>query len=202
MKTLLKRFAIFAAVIAAGAVQAIAQPVYKLDQSKSELLVNGTSTVHNWTMEAGNLKCQFEMDLNGNKTANITGITFSVAAKDLKSESDLMDKKAHEALKSDKSPLITFSQTTPASFTTVADGSVSGTITGNLSIAGKVKKVEVSFRGKIVNDKLVVTGKLPVKMSEFGIEPPVAMLGALKTGDEVTLEYSFEFIPGMTSSNN
>jgi hypothetical protein len=29
-------------------------------------------------------------------------------------------------------------------------------------------------------------------MSDFGIDPPSAMLGALKTGDEVLIKYVFE----------
>jgi len=200
MKTLIKKFIIIAAVMTAGIAQVISQPVYKLDESKSNLLINGTSSVHDWTMEADNIKCEFEMDLNNQKVQNITGISFSVAVKDLKSESDLMDRKAHDALKAEKSPVITFTQTLPATLTSASAGNISGKVTGNLSIAGKVKKVEVTFSGKIVNDKLVVTGKLPVKMSDFEVEPPVAMLGALKTGDAVTLEYSFEFTPDLTSN--
>ena len=200
MKTLIKRFIIIVAVITAGLTQVFSQPVYKVDQSKSNLLINGTSTVHDWTMEVDNFKCEFTMDLNNQKVENISGVTFSVAVKDLKSESDLMDKKARDALKAAKSPMITFTQILPATLTTSASGTVSGKVTGNLSIAGKVKKVDINFSGKIVDDKLFVTGKLPVKMSEFDIEPPVAMLGVLKTGDAVTLEYSFEFVPGMTSN--
>jgi len=199
MKTIFDRSVIVAIILASGAIKAISQPVYKINPPGSNLVIKGTSSMHDWTMEADNIKCSFEMDLANNSIESLTGINFSVAVKDIKSESNLMDKKAHEALKSDKSPVITFAQTAPAVLTSASAGTISGKVTGNLSVAGKSKRVEISFTGRISGDKLIVTGTLPVKMSEFEIEPPTAMLGALKTGDAVTLSYSFEFVPGVIS---
>jgi len=31
-------------------------------------------------------------------------------------------------------------------------------------------------------------------MTDYNIEPPTAMMGALKTGDEVKINYSFQFV--------
>ena len=199
MKTIFGRSVIVAIILTTGAIKAFSQPVYKINPSGSNLVIKGTSSMHDWTMEADNIKCSFEMDLANNSIESLAGINFSVAVKDIKSESNLMDKKAHEALKSDKSPVITFTQTTPAVLNSASAGAISGKVTGNLAIAGKSRRVEIAFTGRISGDKLIVTGALPVKMSEFEIEPPTAMLGALKTGDAVTLNYSFEFVPGVIS---
>jgi hypothetical protein len=47
----------------------------------------------------------------------------------------------------------------------------------------------------VVNpDKTItITGAQKIKMSEFGVKPPTFMLGALKVGDVVTVEYNLKF---------
>ena len=49
-----------------------------------------------------------------------------------------------------------------------------------------------------------VKGEVPLKMSDFGIDPPTAMMGTLKTGNEVVIKYNLEFekAPDSYSLNN
>ena len=66
---------------------------------------------------------------------------------------------------------------------------------GILSIAGERKNVSIPFSGKFNSDNhFVVTGKEIIDMTEFDIKPPTAMLGALKTGEKVTVNYEFSFV--------
>ena len=37
--------------------------------------------------------------------------------------------------------------------------------------------------------RYILTGQTPVKMTAFGIKPPVAMLGTIKTGDDVKVTF-------------
>jgi hypothetical protein len=39
-----------------------------------------------------------------------------------------------------------------------------------------------------------VKGIVPLKMTDFGVDPPTAMLGALKTGDDIKINYDFQFV--------
>jgi hypothetical protein len=39
----------------------------------------------------------------------------------------------------------------------------------------------------------VISGSKKIRMTEFGVKPPSFMLGALKVGDEVTVEYTARF---------
>jgi len=62
-----------------------------------------------------------------------------------------------------------------------------------LTIAGVTK--QVTLQGKITENadgSATITGSRKIKMSEFGITPPSFMLGALKVGDEVTVEYTLK----------
>jgi len=152
-------------------------------------------------MEASDFNCVVEFKLDSDKVDDIAGINFSVEVKNLTSnEGNLMDRKAHDALKEGKSPVISFTQQSVESLSS-SNGRVNGRINGQLTIAGKTKQLSVPFSGRIENSRLIVTGTLDVKMSDFDIEPPTAMLGVLKTGNDVTLNYSFEFQPQLTSEN-
>ena len=110
-----------------------------------------------------------------------------------------MDNKAHKALDSDDHPKISFS----------ADATVSATANsltktkGKLQIAGKEKEVELEFTvAEAKDDQFKVSGKIPVKMSDFGIDPPTAMMGTLKTGDEVFIHFDIVLQNMQTSKVN
>ena len=97
-----------------------------------------------------------------------------------------MDGKTYKALEGDKHPKITFKSAENIS----VSANTATKIKGQLSIAGKTKEVELPFTLQDASDSTVkIAGKMPVKMSDFGIDPPTAMMGALKTGDEVVISY-------------
>lgn len=200
MNAIFRRSILIAFASVAVISQAISQPAYQINKSKSKLTISGTSSLHDWTMEADDFSCNVLLDVSNMEVKDLKNISFSLQVENIKSESNIMDKKAHDALKENKSPVITFRQQALESLNS-NNGQVSGRISGSLTVAGRTKQVSLSFTGKVLeNNTLSVTGKLPVKMTDFGIDPPTALLGTLKTDDAVTLEYSFEFNPDLTSN--
>jgi polyisoprenoid-binding protein YceI len=104
-----------------------------------------------------------------------------------------MDKKTYEALKAEQFSSINFRMKT-GEILSESGNEFSGTITGNLFIAGQTKEINIPFHGNVLEDGSVnVKGKVNLKMSQFNIDPPTAMLGTLKTGDDISIVYSFEF---------
>ncbi|MBN2481307.1 MAG: YceI family protein [Bacteroidales bacterium] len=199
MKTIMNRYISLAVFFLVSVSQAHSQMTYRIVPSNSKLTIHGTSSVHDWIMEADQFTCNLVFELDDMKVQNIADIQFSVAVKDIRSESNLMDKKAYNALKEDQSPYITFRQTALESLNS-ENGQATGKISGYLSVAGKTKQVVVPFTGKILtNNRISVSGIISLKMSDFNVEPPTAMLGVLKTDDAITLNYSFEFNPDLTS---
>ncbi|MBN1158617.1 MAG: YceI family protein [Bacteroidales bacterium] len=177
----------------------LTQPSYRIVESRSKFAIHGTSSLHDWTMEAENFACNLVFDLDDMEVQNIADVHFSVAVKDIRSESNLMDNKAHDALQANRSPFITFRQAELQSLNS-SNGQISGQISGFLTIAGKTNQVVVRFTGHVLDEnRISVFGTLSLNMSDYNIEPPTAMLGVLKTYDSVTLEYSFEFNPVLTS---
>jgi polyisoprenoid-binding protein YceI len=104
-----------------------------------------------------------------------------------------MDEKALDALKSKQHPEIKFSQSEGITVTTQGKN-FNGTLQGKLEIAGTSRTINVPFTGTVKSDQVVaVNGIVKLKMSDFGIKPPTAMMGTIKTGDDFELEYRIEF---------
>lgn len=159
---------------------------YQLDKAASKLLIAGTSTIHDWEMEAREPKGGATIELNGTAVKSIVNADFKCPVAGLTSENSIMDKKTHKALNKSDFPEITF--------TLKEFDAASNRATGDLSIAGTTKTVSLNVDLEIVSDsQILVKGEAPVKMSDFGIDPPTAMMGTLKTGDLVNVKYNLVF---------
>lgn len=167
-----------------------AQGVYKLQSENSKLLVAGTSSVHDWEVKATKFSAETSLEVDQNTVSQVSDVLFTASAESLESGKGLMDRKMQEALKANKHPEIKFSLK--------EDETINGnkaTISGMLTIAGQTREVDVSVHFNELNpQKFGVTGEVPIKMSDFNIDQPTAMMGTIKTGDEVTVKFDLEFI--------
>ncbi|GAO31158.1 YceI family protein [Geofilum rubicundum] len=159
----------------------------KVVQGESQMSVEGTSTIHDWEMGTSSINGVAELSKEADQL-EITNTKITVKSAELKSDNSGMDEKAHDALNVKKHPTITFTQT--EKLTVKPNGTkFSGTVRGNLTISGKTKAVAIPVTGDSSQNKLKVSGKLDLKMTQFNIDPPRAMLGAIKAGDEITVSF-------------
>ncbi len=166
MKNILKSVMLLFAVTFFGFVNA-----QNITGKSTKIAVDGTSPMHDWTMTASS--ANFSGTVSGNA---ITNVKFSMPAKNLKStKGKMMDNKAYEALKADKSPNI--------SFTAASLAVGKSTLAGKLTIAGVTK--DVSFPVNVVKNgaSYNITGTENLKLSDFGMERPGFM--GVKTGDAI-----------------
>jgi polyisoprenoid-binding protein YceI len=64
---------------------------------------------------------------------------------------------------------------------------------GKLTVAGKEKTIDLEVAVQKMENKIVgVHGKKTLLMTDYGIEPPTFMLGILKTGNEVSIEFNLQ----------
>jgi hypothetical protein len=159
--------------------------------SSVDLVVSGTSTLHDWTMKSVRAECNalFLLDPSGIITG-VRTMTFSTPANGLKSEHTGMDNNAYKALKTDKNPTISYTLTS-ATVVPGANGTATVKCSGNLSIAGTTKEEEILATCKTNADNTItVTGTRKINMPEFSIVPPTFMLGAVKTGSDVVITFT------------
>lgn len=148
--------------------------------------VSGTSNLHNWDVKSSTAAVSATIAVSpaGVITA-LSALSFTTPVEGLKSEHSGMDKNTYKALKKDANPTISFLLNT-------------ATITGNtikchgvLTIAGKGVETDVFVSYKVNADKTIsVTGTKTINMLDYGVEPPTALLGTIKTGKEVVLSFT------------
>lgn len=175
-------------------ITATAQNVYTLNEKNSKLSVTGTSSLHDWEMTATGFTAETGLKLEGNAVSEIQYIKFSVPVSGLESGKNMMDNKAYEALQEKKFPQIKFALKEGVA---PALSGKSAELTGMLTIAGKTKEVKVPVDFIISPDQqFTASGKVPLKMSDFGIEPPTVFFGTITTNNEVEVKFNFEFNKG------
>ena len=158
--------------------------------------VKGTSTMHEWESVIEKLECKTSYKIEGSELVDIKEAEVKILVESIKStKGRTMDNKTYDAFNSEKFPSIIFtlsSQTINTSNLTVA-------LKGALEMAGTTKPIDLVASYKVLtNGDLQITGIKKIKMTEFNIDPPKAMLGTIKVGDEVTI--SFDIVLSHTNA--
>ena len=94
----------------------------------------------------------------------------------------------------DQFPTATFVLTSPID---LGDARATGattavTATGDLTVHGVTKSVEIPLEAQLTGDTIVVVGSLPVVFSDFGITAPTAPI-VLSVDDHGTMELQLFF---------
>ena len=171
-----------------GDLHVLAQPTYNSIKPRSTVTIKGTSNIHDWEMEVQDFSCSI-MLLPEPETLLIQAASFNAKAGSIKNQSSIMNNKTHDALMTDRYPDITF-QASAKEVLRINQGSFQGSLTGTLRIAGEANRITLPFTGEILSGaEVLISGSEELRMSDFGIRPPTAILGTLKTGDEVTVDF-------------
>lgn len=175
MKSLLLAFVFL--FTASSALQAQALPF----APTSKMWVDGTSTVHDWTVNVE--RVTGTLFQNGSK---IDSVKITVPVSSMKSGKSGMDDKVYEALKSNRHPNITIS----GHNIDLSKGSA--VVQANVTIAGTTKTVPVTVTRAVAGSVASYTGSVNLKMTDFNVAPPTAMLGAIKAGDAIKLRFDLK----------
>jgi polyisoprenoid-binding protein YceI len=184
--------ALLGALAATGAAQVARIPV----GPDSKLWIEGTSNLHGWSCTAEKFDAAIELD--GAAIAELATATpkalkrveVKVPVKALKCGHGGMDDNLYKALKADETPEISYILATFDAAAGEADGFTLKT-NGTLAIAGKENKLTMDVVATRLPDGSVkATGMVPIKMTDYGIKPPTAMFGTLRTGDEVKVNFT------------
>lgn len=162
----------------------------KLNLQNLELTIKGSSNVHDWQSSVEQVKALATGSVNQNGELDLQNLEVSIEVENIKSEHGrIMDRNTREALKAEDHPVIRFVQT---AFSNQAAGNKAKIAsTGKLTIAGTTRDVTLHATGSHQGGGLLIEGSYPMKMTDFGVEPPTAMLGTMRTADEVTIHFRF-----------
>ena len=187
--------ALAAAALIAG-VQVAAQGPLAIDKAK--ITIAGTSNIHDYTAttaDARVTRVQVSPSVIGpafwdevQKPGALEAFDLTIAAATLKSSKEGLDKNMYKALKTKEHPQLTFSlkrmEGEPGALRAI----------GMLQIAGVEKEVAFDLKAAANASTITVIGEVPLLMTDYGITPPKAMLGMLKTDPKITV--TFEVVLG------
>lgn len=196
MKNLNKKLFLFVIVLSFSlfANKMQSQSIYKSTNSKETIMkMNGTSTLHNWTMSSQFMNCKADFAFQSgteNTLKSINSLNFSLLVKTLKSNEKAMDETAYEALKANQYKEIVFNMTS-AVIVPQQKNNYTIRVDGNLSISGVTKKVSIYVVCQVNEDKSITCkGSYKLKMTDYNVKPPTFLWGAMSTGNEITLTFN------------
>jgi len=168
-------FLLFLSVACIG----LAQEMYTFS-SDSKLTIDGTSTVHDWTVLANSMTGSVTAEQGLPKT-----IEFEVLVAEIQSErGGAMDKKMHTALKKEEHPKISIN---------LNEVKNSTNLMGTINVAGQEKTVEIPVKMNTDNASLKISGEYAITLQDYDIEPPTAMFGQIIVGNDVTVKFDLVF---------
>ncbi len=140
-------------------------------------------------------------DVTGSLTLDGTQISAAEMSADLTTlqsdESRRDGQLKRQALETDQFPTATFSLTQPIDLGSgPVDGQVmKATATGDLTIHGVTKSVEIPVEALLSNDVVTVTGSIDILFADYSIDRPTSF-AVLSIADHGTMEFQLKFTKG------
>jgi polyisoprenoid-binding protein YceI len=193
----MKLFKILAPIAIAALFISAASPVknkYLLSKSYTVTIL-GTSNIHNWNETVGTVAGDGYVTWNDDETFDLDAINLKMEVHSIKSDmGSIMNNNTYKALKSESYPQIIFTLNSPVK--SIKTGIAITTISakGTLTIAGVTKPIDMLIKVSAPNQGyLTFEGSQTIKMTDYGITPPTALLGTMKTGNEITINFKTVF---------
>jgi hypothetical protein len=184
-------------------------------QTRSEVLIEGTSTLHAWTVRGrvieGSVRVEENFLLKAGANAlpegwPESGIGLPVEGqlaipgrslrsfKDGRPYSEKMDEIMYEKLQVSVYPEITYAlkRLERGLEASGEAGKMALVAEGELSVAGEVLAFSMPVElSRLDERRLRFSGKADLTMTAFKVDPPRAMAGAIRTGDEISIRVTW-----------
>jgi hypothetical protein len=187
-----KNFLLVAATIMLTSANTDVKNTYTLSKGYT-VSIHGTSNLHDWDENVVTVTGNGTVDWNSDANFDLNTMNITMVVNSIKStEGSMMDKNTYKALKADDHPDITFVLSTPIKSIQAGTHVIAAKI--NLTIAGITKAIDMPVTATAVaHGNISFEGSKAIKMTDYGITPPVALFGTMKTGDEITIKFKTVF---------
>lgn len=165
----------------------------KVVLAESKLTVFGTSNVHDWEIEAKAMSGKSVVKIESGDLKAIKSLDFAVEAEQLLSGRKGMDANTFKALKSKTYKTINFKLINVTKITKTSENNYTVDTKGDLTVSGVTKRINQTFEVKVSGRKTIFSGKTKIDMTHYNIKPPKALMGTIKTGAIVTVDFKVTY---------
>lgn len=160
-----------------------------------KVTIHGTSNLRNWKDSVGSVTGDMIVDLKEDGRLDFQAIHIKMKVGSIKSDmGQRMDSKTYKALKGDTYPEITFQLDNPVTLIQISTNDAPLLVNGYLTLAGICRPVIMKVTSlKYWQGKLQFEGSQQIKMTDYGVKPPTAFLGAVKAGPDITINFKTNF---------
>lgn len=162
--------------------------VYKVSES-SKFIVAGTSTLHDWEMVSTGAKGEGKFVIKDKVVQNIKSLSVKRESETLESGKDKTDENAYIALKTVENLYITFELDRVIS---IKDNVMQ--LKGDFTAGGTTKTEIIEVIPKYDNGEITILGTFDITFKEYNMVPTTAVIGAIKTGNELNISFKTVFI--------
>jgi polyisoprenoid-binding protein YceI len=157
--------------------------------------IHGTSNLHSWDEKVGTVTGSGAITPNSDGSFDIDAINLKMEVHSIKSDmGPAMNNNTYKALKADANPEITLALSAPVKTIKAGLPAVSFSAKCNLTIAGVTKPVNMQVKISMPQKATMqFEGTQTIKMTDYGVTPPVALFGTLTTGDDITISFKTSF---------
>ena len=156
--------------------------------------IHGTSNLHEWDEKVGIVSGNSSVKWNVDGSFDIETVSIKMDVRSIRSDKgSVMDNNTYKALKGEAHPQITFALNKTLKAMQFHSAKIIPA-KGNLTIAGVTKPIDMQVKVFMHNKgKMSFEGSQVIKMTDYGISPPTAIFGTLKTGNIIVLKYKINF---------
>lgn len=202
MKTpALKLLLLFLTLAAANlwAVQVYSQQLSYFPSEESKLWIEGRSNVNEFECEAnkysGEATVYDEEEEDSEFAQSVQerlSLQVDIRVDGFECGKNKMNRDLQDALKSDNFPEIKFlfDSAELLEMPKHPDDPFLVDVKGSLTVAGETRDIHFETRAYYLDvDKVRAIGNTTIRMSDFNVEPPTALLGLIKADDELTVKF-------------
>ena len=160
-------------------------------QSAVGFTVSGNSTIRSWTCTVGGTA-----EVTPGSAAAVRGFdsgvqaaTLTVQVSEFECPEDEMREHLLEAMRAEEFPTIVFRLD---GYEASSAGAVAN---GSLTILDSTRPVSFPVSLTPAGSGVQIEGELPIDMTQWGVEPPVVMLGMLRVRPQIRIEFSGTVTP-------
>ncbi len=168
---------------------------YTIDNTQSSLAVHGTSTLHDWKLNAKTIKGMATLEVKGKELKGIKSLSIEVPVATMNSGLDAIDNHMRTAMTANDASVVTFILTEVTNLTANTIGGYTVQADGNISIIKNSKPVALQATIEMKeNGAIRIFGETHISMTDYEVEPPQAEMGSIKTEDDVKVIFDVVFV--------